>query len=295
MESTSPERPEPRPIDWTSLTDAQKRSFQETVDQDREEDIARRRSMPTRLLGWMLIGGFCLELAGGFTGNHADLGGLLFLFAGIGVLKGSQSWLRFATLMAVLASSVGFLIITWSVAMNQPIEIDRGWVDYRQLSFWTLGVSPLMFLMAESILGAVAFRQRRIHFWTKTVRIFAGILAGILLIQGVKEVFKWRGESILKRTLSNEIETTRQLMIRHGSGFSASSSHDWQSGFEPLTKVRRINWMSSPNVTMQVYDRKSRIGRSRSTYRIEHYSEWLRLPSGEWGKLELEVILPQAP
>ena len=295
MEPTSPESPEPRPVDRTSLSDAQKKSFQETVDQAREEELARRESMPTKLLGWMLIGGFCLEVAGGFTGNHADLGGLLFLFAGLAVLKGSQAWLRFTTFFVVPGSVASIVYLSGSIALGYPVEVGSKWADYRHPSFWTLAVSPAMLMLAESFLAVLAFRLRRIAFWTRTVAIFAGIVGILWLIQMASDTLNWHHNRSMGREIPAEIQAARLLANLYGGGSSLISINDWNRTFDPLERVRRVNWMTSPNVTMQVYDRKSRIGSSRSSYRIEHYSEWLRLPSGEWGKLELEVKLPEAP
>ena len=158
MESASPEHPEPRPIDRTSLSDAQKKSFQETVDQAREEELARRQSMPTKLLGWMLIGGFCLEVVGGFTSNHTNLGGLVFVFAGIAIMKGSQAWLRFVTFFVVPGSVAWIVYLIGSAILVYPVEIGNKWSDFRQPSFWTLGVSPAMLMLAESFLAVLAFR-----------------------------------------------------------------------------------------------------------------------------------------
>lgn len=295
MESTSPEHPVPRPIDRTSLSDAQKKSFQETVDQAREEEVARRQSIPTKLLGWLLIGGFCLEVAGGFTGNHADLGGLLFLFAGIGVLKGSQASLRFATFFVVPGSVAWIVQLIGSAVLDYPVEIGNKWSDFRQLSFWTLGVSPAMLMLAESFLAVMAFRLRHIAFWTRTVAMFAGIVGILWLIQMASDTLDWHHNRSMGREIPAEIQAARLLAKLYGGGISSTSINNWNRTFDPLEKVRKVDWMTSPNGTIQVYDRNSRIGRSRSTYRIEHYSEWLRLPSGKWGKLELELILPEAP
>lgn len=295
MESTSPEHPEPRPIDRTSLSDAQKKSFQETVDQAREEELARRESMPTKLLGWMLIGGFCLEMVGGFTSNHTNLGGLVFLFAGISILKGSQAWLRFVSFFVVPGSVASIAYLIGSVALGYPVEVGNKWTDYRHLPFWTLAVSPAMLMLAESFLAVLAFKLRGIAFWTRTVAIFAGIVAIVFLIQTASPTLEWHRNRLTGREIPAEIQAARLLTNRYGGRASSTSINDWKRTFDPMEKVREVNLMTSSSGTMQVYDRKSRIGRSRSTYRIEHYSEWLRLPSGDWGKLELEVILPEAP
>lgn len=295
MESTSHEKPGSNPIDRTSLSDAQKKSLQETVDRTREENLARRHSIPTKLLGWMLIGGFCLELAGGFTGNRADLGGPLFLCAGIGILNGSQAWLRFATLLIVPGSIVGLAHLIGSVVLNYPVGVGNKWLDFRDLSFWTLGVSPAMLLLAESILAVLVFRLRRIRFWTRTVAVFAGIVGFLMLLQMVDEAFDWHRNRAAAREIPTEIQAARDLVNRYGGSSSSTSITDWNGTFDPMEKIRKVVWMGSPRSNMTTYDRESRAGGSLSGQSVRHYSEWLHFPSGDWGKLELEFITTQDP
>lgn len=320
MESPSRELPGSNPIDRTSLSDAQKKSLQETVDRAQEEDLARRYSTPTKLLGWLLIGSFCLDLAGRFTGTRADLGGLLSLLAGIGILTGSQGWLRFATFVAVPVSIAGLADLLGSVVLNYPVEVGNKWLDFRDLSFWTLGVSPAMLLLAEAILAVLVFRLRRIRFWTRTVTIFAGIVGILILLQMVDEALDWHRNRAAARELPAEIQAARDLVNHHGGGSGSTSIIDWNATLDPMEKIRKVDWRLSPRLTVKLYDRESRAGGSRSDrsvrhssewlrfqdnlgrsfggfrgQRVRHYSEWLHFPSGDWGKLELELIPSQDP
>ena len=140
MESTRPEHPEPRPIDRTSISEAQKRSFQETVDQAREEELARRQSMPTKLLGWMLIATLGFDIAASFSGADINLGGVIFFFAGLAVLRGSQAAQRFSTFLLILLAVVGWTQITLTFASVRPFEIGGSWFGFGQLKFWSLGI-----------------------------------------------------------------------------------------------------------------------------------------------------------
>lgn len=295
MESPGSEPPKARPIDRTSLSDAQKKSFQETVDQAREEETARRQSMPTKLLGWMLIGGFCLEVAGGFTGNHADLGGLLFLFAGIGVLKGSQACLRFTTFFVVQGSVALFVYLISSVVLDYPVEIGDKWSDYRDQSFWTLGVSPAMLMLAEAILAVLAFKHRRIRFWTRTVATCAGIFAVLWLIGLAGSLVDMHENRSTGHRALAEIEAARLLASRHGKHSSPGSFLDWNRTFDPMTRVAAISIETSPGGRSRVYDREPHARGTLSSGRLERYSEWVRLSPGKWGKLELELSLPECP
>jgi len=295
MESTGPEPPHSRPVERISLTDEQKKSLQETIDQAREEELARRQSMPTKLLGWMLIGGFCLEIAGCFTDNHNNLGGLLFCFAGFGILRGSQAWLRFATFFVVPGSVGSLADLVGSVVFDYPVEVGNHWVDFRQLSFWTLGVSPAMLMFAESFLAVLAFKFRRVRFWTRTVAVFAGLFAIVLLLGTWSHTKDWHRNRSTGREIPAEIQAARSLMTAYGAGSSRPFINNAVAVFDPMERVQTVEWQSSSSATTQVYDRGSRGGRPSSSSRIRRYSEWLRLPSGEWGKLELEVILPKKP
>lgn len=295
MESTSPEHPVPRPIDRTSLSDAQKKSFQETVDQAREEEVARRQSMPTKLLGWMLIATLGFDIAAGFSGADANLGCIIFFFSGIAVLRGSQAALRTSTFLLILLAAVGWTQIALTFASVRPLEIGGSWFGYGQLKFWSLGICPNVYFTTAAILAFSAFRKREISFWSPTVKKSGCVVAVIFLVGGVQDAFDLSQNRALEKSFCREIQAAR-LLVKHPSRPPGTASiTDWIRTFDPMESVMKVSWMTSPGGSIRVYDRESRIGRSRSTYRLEHYSEWLRLPSGEWGKLELELILPEAP
>ncbi len=294
MESASPEHPEPRPIDRTSLSDAQKKSFQETVDQAREEEPAKRQSMPTKLFGWMLIATLGFDIAAAFSGADVSLGSVIFFFAGIAVIRGSQAALRLSTFLMILLAVVGWTQITLTFASVRPFEIGGTWFGFRQLKFWSLGICPNVYFTTAVILAFSAFRKRGISFWSPVVKKSGCVVAVIFLANGAEKAFDLRQNRALKKSFPQEIQAARSLAKYRTRAPCTTSITDWIRTFDPMENVRNVNWMSSSRGFTRLYDRESRLGASRSGGRIQRYSEWLLLPSGEWGKLELEFILPEA-
>ena len=295
MESPSPEHPEPRPIDRTSLSDAQKKSFQETVDQAREEEVARRQSMPTKLLGWMLIVTLGFDIASAFSGADASLGGIIFFLPGIAVLRGSQAALRSSTFLLILLAAVGWTQIALTFASVRPLEIGGSWFGYGQLKFWSLGICPNVYFTTAAILAFSAFRKREISFGSPMVKKSGCVVAVIFLPSGVQEAFDLSQNRALKKSFTREIQAARLLAEHRSRPPGTTSITDWIRTFAPMENVSKVSWMTSPGGSNRTYDRESRLGASHSSGRVQRYSEWLRLPSSEWGKLELELILPEAP
>jgi hypothetical protein len=273
------------------LTDEQQRSNRQTIDDAREAELAVQNSAPTKILGWFLIGGFCLLFIGGFFRGHVDFGSLLLVLAGWAILQGSASWLRFVTLMVVPAVLVGIISFLGSIILRQPVEIAHEWVDFRKLDFWLLGVSPGVFLLGVGILAIVATKSRKIHFWTKAVKIYTGIVAVILMIVAVPGAIKWQRERALKQSLSTELKAARSHMLTFGATFSSSSMSSANLTFEPLAKVIGVDWKTSPRSQRQIYRREGAVVPREPVI----YSEMLQLPSGDWGELEMILSYPQNP
>lgn len=295
MEPASPEHPEPRPIDRTSLSDAQKKSFQETVDRAREEELARRQSMPTKLLGWMLIATLGFDIASGFSGADVSLGGVIFFFAGVAVLRGSQAALRLSTFLLILLAVVGWTQITLTFASVRPFEIGGSWFGIGQLKFWTLGICPNVYLTTAAILAFSAFCKRELPFWSPAVKKSGCVVAVIFIANGAEKAFDLRQNRALEKSFPREIQAARLLAKYRSRPPGTASITDWIQTFDPMENVINVSWITSPRGSNRTYARESRLGESRSSGRAQRYSEWLRLPSGEWGKLELELILPEAP
>ena len=288
MDAPAPKPAEVRRPEAVPLSEEQKWNYQKDIDRFEEEKFASRHSFPTKLLGWMLIAGFGLQIAGGISGNHYNFGGPIFLFAGIYVLNGSQSSLRFATFLIGPAAIAGLLETAWALALGRPVEIGSGWHDFRDLKFWTMWVSPTMFFVAESIIAICVFRLRKIPFWTKTVRLWAVIVAVLLLVKagtGIRDLLR---ERELRKTFSKDLQAARTFIFRGGTVPFG------QNAIEASPPVLRI-WSQHKSGfrSESLYEAPPREpSRSEKLY---EYEEWFKDPSGEWGKLEMEVILPENP
>jgi len=293
MDSPAPTSGEASHPEWALLSEEQKGNYRNDVNRFEEEKFASRNSFPTKLLGWMLIASFGFQIAGAISGNGIDFGGLLFLFTGIYILNGSQSALRFATFIIAPATVIGLLKILWSVALRQPLEINKVWQDYHALKFWTLGVSPCMYLVAESIVATCAFRLRKIPFWTKTVRVWAGVFGVLFLLQFVLFARNLVRQREVRRSLSKELTAAKAYFSAYGTLVSSASMKSSEQTFSELPDVLKVDWQNSPNSTTQIYRKKSPDNRPSSRHR--DLQEWLKLPSGEWGMIEMEVVLPENP
>lgn len=295
MESAGPEHPKARPIDRTSLSDAQKKSFQETVDQAREEETARRQSMPTKLFGWMLIATLGFDIAAGLSGTDVNLGGVIMFFAGVAVLRGSQAALRFSTFLLIILAVFGWIQSTLTLLSVRPLEIGRNWVDFRQVEFWSLGICPNVYFTTAVILAFGAFRKRGVLYWSPLVKKLSIGVAVLFLVDGSGKMFDFVRNNRLASSFPEEIAFAREVMTSSVLGSPKFSTRDRERTFESMTSVSRIGWSTSPNSSYMDYSSASFLGNPSATRRIRSYTEWQRLPSGKWAKLELEFILPESP
>jgi hypothetical protein len=269
------------------LSEEQKQNYQKDIDRFEEEKFASRNSFPTKLLGWLLIAGFGLQVAGA---SH-DFGGLLVLFAGISVLKGSQSALRFITFLIIPAAATGILAILWSIALHEPLEVDKAWRDYSDLKFWTLGISPCMYFVAEAIVAVCAFRLRKILFWTKTVRVWAAVFGIIFLVQFAFFARDLVRQREVQRSMSKELAAAKAHFSAYGRGISSASMTASEQTFSEFPNVLEVDWKNAPNSTTEIYRKRS--PDNRPSARRRDLQEWLKLPSGEWGMIEMKVVLPK--
>ncbi|RYD61934.1 MAG: hypothetical protein EOP83_15865 [Verrucomicrobiaceae bacterium] len=267
------------------MSEEQKRNYQKDLDRFEEEKFAAKNSFPTKLLGWMLIASIGIQIAGAISGNNYDLGGLVFLFIGIAVLKGSQIALRLATFFVVPGAAIGLLHIIWTVARNEPLEVGHEWNDYRDLEFWTLGVSPCMYFAAESIVAACALRLRKIPFWTKTVRLWAAAVGVLLLLQFGFFARDLIRQSEVRRSLSRELAAVRAQFL--GATKSAEAT------FSEFPNIVAVRWSGSRNSYSTIYHKKANKGAPSGEHLF--HQEWLQLPSGAWGRIDMKVILPEKP
>jgi hypothetical protein len=258
---------------------------------EEEEKFAKQHSMPTWLLGWMLIAGFILQIAGGFTSSKVDLGGIIFLIAGLKVKDGSQAALRFVIFLTSL-SAIAFASLIWDAAHLRPLRVGDVGYFADDLKFWILGISPPVYLLAESILGVTALKTRQLPFWTKTVRVWAvifGIFYGILSAQGIR---KWQRNRLVERTMAPELAAARAYIATATPGVLSSSSFAAsQAAFSAYPQIEGISWRGgSGGIGFGIYTRKPELtplGGSSCEYTM-----WLRDAGGNWGELEMTLTLP---
>ena len=279
-----------------SLAAAEAKDYAHLREIAREGELARNQSIPTKLLGWLMIAGFGFEIASSFTKTAQSFGGIGFLVVGIFILKGSQSALRFAIFVLVPVALTGLAVVAWSLIHGHPIEAGGRLATRSDLRFWTLGASPMVYLLAEALLAIVALRLRRLRFWTKTVRIWAGILGAIFAIQmAFAGAGLWRNHTI-RRDFPRELEAIREHVDTFGSYSTTSSLANADKLARRFPRIREASWRS-PNGQAQVLQRRSRATTHgmRPAGSPHEYSEWYQTKSGEWGRLEMQVILRKAP
>ncbi|MCW1886425.1 hypothetical protein OKA04_16930 [Luteolibacter flavescens] len=276
------------------LSEEQKQNYQKDLDRFEEEKFAATNSFPTKLLGWMLIASLGLQIAGAISGNSFDLGGVLLLFLGMAVLRGSQTALRIAAFFAVPASVIGTLHVIWSIVFNEPLEVGNEWKSYHDLKFWTMVVSPTMYFAAKSMVAICALRLRKVTFWTKAVKWCSCIVGISLMIQLGLFAKSMILRSEVRNALEKEISAAKAHVTTYfGRTGSSAFVMSPEQRFGEIPRIRSVSWKSSPNSTTVIYHQPG--GATMPTGKHVDHSEWLRLPSGEWGKLEMEVILPKAP
>jgi len=259
---------------------------------EQEEQFARQHSMPTRLLGWMLIAGTVLQLIGGLTCSKTELGGFLFLLAGIQILKGSQGWLRMVIFFCVPGALLSLATLIWDLAHQHPIEINKKWYDFTDLKFWTLGVSPLAYIAAEGILGVLALRTRRLRFWTQATRICAVIFGTVILISWVTTARDWMRSQDLQHAFPAEIAVARA----HVASSTGKVFFD-RNRYTKFPQIETIECHRSGNSISMMYNRRHDAGNWLPQQAGERrtYTEWCRDGSGKFGKLEIEFIVPENP
>lgn len=178
--------------------------------------------------------------------------------------------------------------IVWSIVRNEPIEAGRKWVDYGDLAFWTLGLSPNMYFAAASILAACAFRLRKIPFWTKTVRWSAVIVGTLFLLRFGFFVRNLVCERQVRRTFSEDLQSARTLISRGGTTTLTPTP------FTASPQVLRIAWRQGSSCSREfLYQAPPR--KPSKSERLYEYEEWVKDPSGKWGKLEMSIVLPTNP
>ncbi|QJE94237.1 hypothetical protein [Luteolibacter luteus] len=264
---------------------AEAKDHAQILTQDEEERHARKHSIPTRILGWMLIAGFILETTSSLFSQHLDLGGLLYFVAGIVILMGSQTALRFVAFCGILMMLLNLGQLIWSLAMDQPVKLKREWLDYRELRFWTAFVFPALFMFGESLLALVALRQRQLPYWTRMVKIFtAAFIVIFLAISLIRVTTDLRNKQLI-HMFPKEVQLAENYLRTHGTMISSPATDGPQAEIKALPSLHSISfseggtrgweWTSSASVPPDP---------------IQRATHPVRLPSGKWGKIEFEFI-----
>lgn len=270
--------------------------LQRLRDRESEEKWACLHSMPTRVLGWMLIGGCLLQFVAGFMNSGVDLGGLVYLIAGICVLRGSQAALRFVVFFCA-GVVPGLIQLAWNSFQLRPILVDDVWYPIEDIKFWTLGVSPLVYFLGEFILGVLALRTRRVIFWTKTVKVSATVFGVLLLLGGAIAVQGWMRKRSVEKGFPAEIAAARSYIESSAaSTVSGTSMRSAESLFSSYPRVVEVTWKSDMNSNLRLYHRGLAATDGLSTGEVSHrHSQLVRDHSGKWGEVELELIQPGKP
>lgn len=294
MKAAIPNQPGPCPgpestEGWLAAAEA---ADHETIRaRDEEESFASKHSRPTRILGWLVIGGFLLQALGAIFDQHVDLGGPFFLVAGIMVLKGSQAWVRFVAFVAgafVPLILLGKLVLP--LALGQPVIWKEGWYSYDDTGFWIFIVCPAVYLLAEGVLAFTVLRHRQLPYWTRTVKLGTLVFGAIFLIQSSLSLARQLKNKDLLHRFPVEIRKAEDYFKAHGT-WSYPPSH---ADAEKL--------MSSPvlySVTLSTRSRGGIILPTKNSSvppdQLRKATHYVKLPSGEWGKLEIGFIVDDSP
>lgn len=293
MNASNSDQPAPNPdqesIDaWRASVEAADHA--EIRARDAEEAFAKTHSRPTRILGWLVIGGIIIQFVGSFSRQDLDLGGIIFLIAGVRILQGSQAWVRFVALVGPFILLVFLARLIWPLIIVQPVMLRREWYSYGDLRLWTSFICPTVFMTAESILAFVALQHRQLPFWTRTAKISVAVAAGICLLQALFAISRDLKNQKLCRQFPMEIQKAEDYIRTHGDASSPAADQASQELIS-LPALHSVSVSISPGGGKQLAGRNS----SEPPGSIHKATRYVKLPSGEWGKLELELILPDTP
>ena len=250
-----------------------------------EEAYARKHSKPTRILGVLVVGGVLIHFIGEMSELGMDLGGPLFLLAGGAILAGKQAGLRFVALVASVVTLAKILSLGWSLFLGQPVAVGRAWHSFDALPFWTVSVATIVHLLAEAILAFVVLRHRQLRFWTKAVTVSAVVIGLLVLTFSTLRV--WR--DMENRRLCQQFDAEVRAVERY-LPVSVTSIARFEQEMQSFPAVHSITISPRPNSSTSM-----RVGNSSEPRsRLRKATRYLRLPSGGWVQLELELIVPNS-
>lgn len=235
----------------------------------------------------MMAGGAILQMAGSILGQRADVGGLVYLIVGIGVLFGSQAGVRFAAFFGSLMMLLFTTDLVWSLAMARPVEVDGKLLDPADLRFWTVHVCPAVYVFAEGLLAFAVLKQRQLSYWTRVVKVSTVVLGCLFLVKAtLAAASDVKGRQTI-RMFPKEVAMAEDYLLTHGARISSSATDRPQEELKALPALHSIaffqgeamgwDWTSSASVP---------------AHQIRKGTHWVKLPSGEWGKIEFGFIAP---
>ena len=271
-----------------------KEAAQEKLHEQQEEIHASLYAAPVKVLGWLMIGGFVFDMFASYHGYDSRLGGVVSLFVGLSVLKGSRSALRIAAFLTTAVAMASLVEIAWTCWQGHPFETKAKWVELGSSTFFAFIVSPCVYLIAEAILAIAALNLRKLGFWTKPVKIYASILGLLLLFGLVHTVRSQFLRKKLERDMAMELGAARDHAVNHVGSMPFKES---RAKFSAFPTIDSIQWWTSPGGCISIHERvpPGATMPPETTGTIQKYTEWIRDPSGSWGKLEIKFLVPDPP
>lgn len=293
MKAASPDRPSSNPDQepinaWRAAAEAADHA--DIRAREEEEAFAKKHSRPTRILGWLVIGGIIMQVAGGFSRLGLDLGGPLFFIAGAMILKGSQAWVRFVAVAGSFVMLACIARLIWPLVLPEPVKVRSAWYSYGDLLLWTTFICPSVYFVAEAILAFVVLRHRQLICWTKTTKVFTLIVGAIFLIQASLVVARDLKNKELVRRFPVEIRKAEDYFKAHGTTLFAPTHPDAEELMSsPALHSVTLSTRSSGGIILPI--KTSSVPRKQR----RKATHWVKLPSGEWGKISIEFIVDEAP
>lgn len=284
MNGDHPDPPTPHPdqetIDaWRASAEAEDHA--RIREQDAEEAHAKATSRATRILGMLVIGGVMMQFIATFTRQDIDLGGAIYLIAGILILKGKQAGVRFVAFVGILNALTCIFQLIKAQFHGQPVETRSGWRSFADFRLWVEYISPAVFFSAVAILAFAVLRHRQLPYWTKAVKASSVAAGTIMVVLAIKAVARDRKNDELCRRFPAEIKEAE----RHVTSIIGTVS---PGRFPALYSLVAY---STPTSTVHHLVRSQ----SLPPGHVQKATHFIKLPSGEWRKLELGLIVNDAP
>jgi len=251
-----------------------------------EEAFAKAHSNTTRILGWLSISYFVLLLGTRLLQGTLDLSAFCWLAAGIMIKEGRQSAVRFVAFLGLFISIVGITQLVGLTALETPIEVGRKWCGFKDFELWSGFISHLGYMGCLGTLALATLRARQLSFWTRTVKLWGGIIGALLLILTTFGVWQSHRAGDIARERADEIELVRTYVRTFGTSWSTTSSAIVEK-MESNPRIRSVRIHSSPSSLMILLERKKS---SDSKPETRKFTEFLRDSSGNWIMIEIEFL-----